>query len=245
MSKAELMARLSEIIYKKNTRIKEELLKLKINKSFIYQEKDLKWMLVECQGEKIIAIRGSSNTKNWIRNLNFLWAKTIKGLGKFHRGFINGSQYIEKHLKFSSNNVNEFSITGHSLGGALAFDLGLLLEESGVNIKDVYTFGEPMSCKRLDYEPKFNHYRYINNLDIVSTIPPSIMGYEHYGEELYVNDMGSIIKEPSEWEVNIDRLSTLYKNKRLSEFILDHPVRLYVDALSNDRVDLTKKYKEV
>lgn len=69
--------------------------------------------------------------------------------------------------------------TGHSLGGALArlAAARLYFEESNLLADGVYSFGQPRTCDWIlarAYDKAFTDrtYRFINNNDIVTQLPP-------------------------------------------------------------------------
>jgi hypothetical protein len=88
-------------------------------------------------------------------------------------------------------------ITGHSLGGAMAAMMGVMLqhETKARNIrkklKAVYTFGQPMigdpsfaaACQRNEFLRE-NLIRYVNDSDVVPHLPPGASGpFQHFGRE--------------------------------------------------------------
>lgn len=94
-------------------------------------------------------------------------------------------------------------ITGHSLGGAMAVIMGLILmfedeyENIRKSLKGVYTFGQPMvGCNdladaydKLDHEAKKPILRLVYRNDPVPHLPSYEFGrYQHIGEEIkYIN----------------------------------------------------------
>jgi hypothetical protein len=89
-------------------------------------------------------------------------------------------------------------ITGHSLGGAMAalMTIMLLTEENGYDDirprwKATYTFGQPMmgspdfaaACNR-NHFLRNNVIRYIYNRDVAPQLPPTFTGdFAHFGQE--------------------------------------------------------------
>jgi hypothetical protein len=88
-------------------------------------------------------------------------------------------------------------ITGHSLGGAMAAMMAVMLwterayEPIARKLRAVYTFGQPMigepglakACDRDEFLHK-NVIRYIHGHDIVPQLPPDVSGpFAHFGQE--------------------------------------------------------------
>ena len=105
----------------------------------------------------VLAFRGSENFQNWFTNLNvfFTTLEACDGC-RVHAGFQNMWDQIRKDVIGALNdildeeNIREFLITGHSLGGAIAVLASLDLvhmwdrkakPRSGFR---VYTFGQPV-----------------------------------------------------------------------------------------------------
>ena len=145
-----------------------------------------------------IAIRGTSNFKNWLEDLNYIEKTFSLQKGRetssveLHCGFYQATkavfQTIEEHLKKGY----QTRITGHSLGGAIAAILTLLMYDKGYIVDRCITFGQPRitnhrGAEQLSYLPLL---RIINQDDIVPTVPISTLlnwfkgGYAHFGAEI-------------------------------------------------------------
>jgi triacylglycerol lipase len=114
--------------------------------------------------------------------------------------------------------------TGHSLGGSLAtlaadrFDLIPASGRPGP-LGGVYTFGSPMVGERR-FVDGFNErhrdrsFRFVNDRDTVTRVPPSIFGYRHVNDQRFVGS-----DDP---EVNI-----------FQEGLIDHTPRRYATLVWN------------
>jgi len=224
MRKELFMAKLSEIVYKRDSRMREELEKLGI-KSFIKREiKDLKYIIIEKNDELYMAIRGSANKKNWMRNFNFFPKKGV------HRGFKKASDVILKDIKLLKLEDKLINVTGHSLAGAISMLVGLELKANSI-----YTFGQPRVFTR---KKKINldgilYKRYINNLDVVTQVPPVWLGYKHHTIPYYITHNGVIYIDPSDKVITVDRLETLAKNKNIKETYKDHEISYYIKLIED------------
>lgn len=93
--------------------------------------------------------------------------------GKVHRGFKEALDEIWPdllpYIRKIQGKGSKIWITGHSLGGALA----TLCAGRYGNVQGVYTFGSPRVGDEA-FKDKFDvkMYRFVNNYDIVSRVPP-------------------------------------------------------------------------
>jgi triacylglycerol lipase len=86
---------------------------------------------------------------------------------------------------------------GHSLGGAMATICTYRCKASAIvrDPQELHTFGSPrVGCKRWIRHADVMHYRWVHNNDIVTRVPPVLMGYRHCGNEIYLDRYGRIRK---------------------------------------------------
>jgi hypothetical protein len=113
------------------------------------------------------------------------------GVGaKFHQGFVRAIGDIWEPLFEAVNAERKKSerpiwLTGHSLGGALAFIGAWLFRRKFVNIHQVYTFGAPMignelAIQALDREYAGKIFRCVNRPDPVPKLPTVSLIANHY-----------------------------------------------------------------
>jgi hypothetical protein len=108
---------------------------------------------------------------------------------------LNGRSVLDN--KSVPNSLEALYITGHSLGGAMAAIMAVLLNSNSDasrimnRLKAVYTFGQPMvgspefaeNCNE-DAFLRDNVVRYVYKLDLVPALPPRISGsFAHFGKE--------------------------------------------------------------
>jgi triacylglycerol lipase len=160
--------------------------------------------------------------------------------GQIHIGFRNAvdSVYsqIETTLKQWSGGGRTLWITGHSLGGALAMLTAAYLRfpaDPTMTLPrpfaGLYTFGQPrvgnvQFCDVCAADFGSFYFRYVNDQDIVTRVPPRELGYWHTGHDEFMDSNGAIHEDPAWWQIFLDRikvgLSTM-KDMREGKFTID------------------------
>jgi len=151
--------------------------------------------------------------------------------GKVHRGFKYALNDVWKniieHMEICEANKKQIFITGHSLGAALATLVAGRLNNPNVVL---YTYGSPrVGSKKWNSMQKFTHYRFRNNNDLVTRIPPAFMGFRHNGKFMYFDTISEIVENPG----FIKRLVEWFKGIITGVFTLsfdsfsDHDISTY------------------
>lgn len=185
----------------------------------------------------VLACRGTELSEwNDIRADVNVGTVLIEAMGRVHRGFNKEVDdiwpFCEKELQ-----VHElpFYFCGHSLGGAMATICAARARGPLVRCqpRELFTFGSPrVGCKQYIRSFELSYYRFVNNNDIVTRIPPAWMGYQHSGQEVYFNRNGDIrqygylLKRRDRWKAFISGL--LY---RKIDHLADHSIQAYCDHL--------------
>lgn len=119
-------------------------------------------------------------------------------VGRVHRGFKQEVDDLWPMLKEDLvSNTLPLWFCGHSLGGAMAtISSGrCFLSHINSNPEQLFTFGSPrVGDKSYIHHVQLDHFRFVNNNDIVSRVPPVWLGYSHAGHEVYFNRYGRIAK---------------------------------------------------
>ena len=69
----------------------------------------------------------------------------------------------------------------------------------------LFTYGSPrVGDRRYVNYCQLNHYRWVNNNDIVARVPPTWLGYTHAGREMYLNTHGKL-RRLTRWQRTKDR----------------------------------------
>ncbi len=192
----------------------------------------------------IVACRGTEPTEwNDIKadvNAATALAETA---GRVHRGFKQEVDDIWPLLEEALvNNTKTLWFTGHSLGGAMATICAgrCFLSHIKSMPEQVFTYGSPrVGDKAYVNYVKLDHYRWVNNNDIVTRVPPPWMGYRHTGREMYFNARGKL-RKLSGWQRTKDRWRGFWmgiKQGKIDHFA-DHSMNRYIryicDAIAAD-----------
>ena len=223
-----------------------------------FEDKTAQCFVANNEKFAIVAFRGSEarlrkgNTDpgyifaDWMANFNFLPEPWDQG-GNVHRGFkaalLEVWTDLEDYVSNLQKNNLKIWITGHSLGAALA----TLAADRYGNVQGLYTYGSPRVGDQ-DFKKDFNvnTYRFVNNSDIVTKVPPSGM-YYHIGELKYIDSEGIIHDNTNRWERWSDEIQGKFNNvfnalgqsrkgftEVLLEPIVDHVPTLYAIHIWNN-----------
>lgn len=152
---------------------------------------DVTYFIALKSNAALIVFRGTDSFKDMRHNINFR-RKVIpygnyKSKIRVHAGFISAYKNTEirqKILSIINGEIKNISITGHSLGAALAalcaVDLGY--HDASRNI-EVVLFGSPRVGNRafaVSYNKRLpNTMRFENGNDLVTKLPFKLLGYQH------------------------------------------------------------------
>ena len=171
----------------------------------------------------VIAFRGTEQRiDDWLTNLDFGKEQDLLD-GKVHSGFykatIDTIDIIERsigkmralHATNGRRPAQSLWFTGHSLGGALAMLAVSRFIEEDYPVDGLYTFGQPRTGDR-NFARNFNlefqqrAFRFVNNNDPVTRIPPRSWQYSHTGSLRYITESGAIEDDIGFWNRFLDRL---------------------------------------
>ena len=147
----------------------------------------------------VIAFRGTE-PKQWNDLAADAKVRTVLSelAGKVHRGFKREADDLWPLVETSMlRNSKQLYLCGHSLGAAMATICALRCVESHIpsHPAELFTFGSPrIGNKRYLASAPLNHFRFVNNNDIVAQVPPLWLGYRHSGCEVYANRQGKLIR---------------------------------------------------
>lgn len=162
----------------------------------------------------VVAFRGTDkdDPSDVADDINALPAPWAAG-GKVHRGFAGALADVRSEVERALQPLQcRLLFTGHSLGAALATLLAGVRAPAAL-----YTFGSPMVGDS-DFVATLSgvkSYRYVDCTDIVTRIPPEILGYRHLGRPYYIAQDRSISFDPGESFIRKDR----------TEAFLEYPLK--------------------
>jgi len=141
-------------------------------------------IIARANGFNIIAFRGTEfDFEDILRDIRVLpwWSKEI---GHFvHAGFLKAARQA---LPIAAELKRPIILTGHSLGGAIARVVSLLLNRPDIT---VITFGEPRSIiGTLAERRNIRSMRYVNGNDAVPKHPWPLWGYRHQGRRRNIGE---------------------------------------------------------
>jgi triacylglycerol lipase len=143
---------------------------------------------------------------NWMTDLEALlipFATYFGGpeVGQVHKGFAEALLGVwlslTETVKLYQDNGQTLWITGHSLGGALAvLTAAAFTFVNRMPINGVYTYGQPRVgdltfCTMCDSHFGTQHFRFVNDKDIVTRVPPRI--YLHFPEPEHYGHSGKVL----------------------------------------------------
>lgn len=187
----------------------------------------------------ILAFRGTQQRcwRDWTTDLKI---KLVPGCGgKVHCGFLAALDRIWDELMSElakhHRSHQALWITGHSLGAALATLAASRLHQS---VNAVYTFGSPRVGDR-QFSDRFERllgdrtFRLVNDEDLVTRVPPRVLGYRHVGEVLYFDQAGVLRQDEQAWRKFLDRVHVSLEDLlEPGEGFRDHNMEVYAKLLA-------------
>lgn len=185
----------------------------------------------------VIACRGTEpNEWNDIRadaNATSVLAETT---GKVHGGFKTEVDDLWPMLETAlMDNDQPLWFCGHSLGGAMATICAgrCFLSHISSSPEQLFTYGSPrVGDKTYINYVELEHFRFVNNNDIVTRVPPTFLGFRHCGGEVYIDSNGKIRtisligKRRDRWKGFLRGL----RRWKIDHFS-DHSIHGYIDAI--------------
>jgi len=144
---------------------------------------------------QLIAVRGTSNIENAVVDVAFVLVEDkITGID-IHQGFLLSARDIYEQVRPLLEPGYKINTIGHSLGGATALILAMMLDAQGYNVDEVITFGQP-KVTNITGSQTFKHLnvkRLVTPKDMVPLVPPvdpvNLMDFSifwHQGTEVFL-----------------------------------------------------------
>ena len=243
-----LFAKLAEIAYCSEDEARSQAKSLGFTTTEFYNRDGAQAYRFMNKHDLVIACRGTQPTElNDIKaDLNAV-PVVAETISRVHKGFKKEVDelwpMVLEDIQRTVNQKKKVWFCGHSLGAAMATIMASRchLYEGIAPVQELYTYGSP----RVGW-PKYcdsltvTHHRWVNNNDIVTRVPLTIMGYRHHGEEHYMNAYGNV-RRVTGWQRFKDRMRGMWmglKRGKIDNFG-DHDIGLYIANLEmyNDNME--------
>ncbi len=185
---------------------------------------------------QLLAVRGTDNIKNIIVDSAFvLVPDELSGID-IHQGFLLSARDIYQHIQSDIKPGYTIDTVGHSLGGATALILAMMLDAQGYPVGEVITFGQP-KVTNITGSQKFKHLnitRLVTAKDMVPLVPPAdfmdlmkLSIFWHQGKEvvLYEDDRYSVLSGISSMRRTIDFLNDIPSEQHLNNHFMTTYIR--------------------
>lgn len=235
-----LFARLSSIAYNDNVKeVKNQAKELGFTEIEFYDRAGAQAYRFQNKDDLVIACRGTQPTC-WndigadLKALPVL-AETVS---RVHKGFKEEVDelwpMVREDLEAKQPTQNLW-FCGHSLGAAMATIMAsrCFKYEAVPDPVELYTYGSPrVGWKGYVVDLGVVHHRWVNNNDIVTTVPYNWMGYHHHGEEHYLNAYGNVRKATG-WQRFKDKWRGIWMGLKAGKVdsFSDHSIDLYIAYL--------------
>ncbi len=238
-----LFAKLSSIAYNDNIKeVKKQVKVLGFTTVEFYNRDGAQAYRFMNKEDLVIACRGTQPTEfNDISADLKAFPVVAETISRVHRGFKAEVDelwpMVCEDIARTVNVKKKLWICGHSLGAAMATIMSNRCECDSLlnNPEELYTYGSPR-VGWPTYVKSFGviHHRWKNNNDIVTTVPPTFLGFRHCGELHYLNAFGNY-RKPTGWQLVKDKLRGLWlgiKKGQVDSFS-DHSMDNYIAYLEH------------
>src|SRR5574341_809672 len=185
-----------------------------------------------------VVVRGTSNLDNVKRDVDYNKVVDSRLQVPLHKGFADTAVQAYRFAKPLLKPDYETRVTGHSLGGAAAVIVLMLLKEDGMRVGQAMTFGQPKVTNRQGVA-KYRSLpllRFVNDKDPIPLLPPldvfSILDegpYQHLGPEVVLKDGPNYVYFA---EHQAERFSVIsFWNTLGNQQPPDHPIANYIQSL--------------
>ena len=238
LGRALLFAELSMLAYNDEDETRRASQKLGFHDVTLYDRDGSQAYRFRSDHDCVIACRGTEpNEWNDIRADANAAAVVAETAGKVHRGFKTEVDDLWPMLEaVLASNQQPLWFCGHSLGGAMATICAgrCFLSHIDSNPEQLYTYGSPRvgNTAYINYVA-LDHFRFVNNNDIVTRVPPILLGYRHSGREVYIDRHGRLrrlnllLRRRDRWRGFLAGL----RKWKLDHFS-DHSIHRYIDAIA-------------
>jgi hypothetical protein len=184
-----------------------------------------------------VAVRGTANFANAALDAEYIPEADPRLGVRLHRGFGKAAPELFDHVKPKLREGYAVTVTGHSLGGALAAILGRYLQRDGFGVRKVVTFGQPKvtNTAGADEFAPLPITRFVHKNDPVPDVPPLMVAhddnwrYTHFGPEVILWTGARYIYLEQHQTVALAVLS--FWRDITDHSVDDHSMDAYVEAI--------------
>jgi triacylglycerol lipase len=202
----------------------------------------------------VVAFRGTRSTQmaDWMADFEIFQSPFTKyfsapNVGSVHDGFAlllsKSWKVIQGEVLRCQDEAQTLWITGHSLGGALAaMATAAFTFAAREPVNGLYTFGQPRIgdlgfCNQCDSQFGETMFRFVNNEDIVTRVPPRILPrfplpefYGHSGQLRYFDGDGALHSDDHFWNSFLINVDVGFENMLplLAAPVDDHALKNYI-----------------
>lgn len=216
LSNAYWLARAARIAYQDKDKIEPATRQIDLDKFAFLSKDDTEGFVAANDKIVVVSFRGTqpSHLKDLLADAK---VHKVPGplAGVVHRGFLHAFELVEDAMFDAIRGFRDqrqsLWCTGHSLGAALAVIATAKLLAAGDNVNGLYDFGQPRVGDEEfvnEFERRIDgrYFRFVNNNDTVTRVPPRALGYDHMGALRYIDSDGAIQTDMSFWDSFLDRV---------------------------------------
>ncbi len=240
LNNAYWLARAAEAAYDQKAKLQKAVKGLGLDDFEFLCKKDTEGFVASNDKLIIVAFRGAEPTHLQDLLSDAKIRKVSCPAGKMHRGFLGAYQLVQDDMfkaieqMRDKTNPQTLCFTGHSLGAVLAAVAVTHALADAQQVSGIYSFGQPRVGDE-EYTDAFNqwigqrYFRFVNNNDTVTRVPPRSLGYSHTGQMRYIDSDGAIHADFSKWEKFLNRVTGRMEDflKPGTDGLKDHAMPLY------------------
>jgi len=232
-----LFAELSQIAYMPPRPASTCVRKIGFSESLYFDRDGAQAYRFRNEHDCVIVCRGTEpNEWNDVKADANAVAVLAETIGRVHSGFKQEVDDLWPILEpVLADNEQPLWFAGHSLGGAMATICAFRCKVSRIcsSPEGLFTYGSPRVGDRayVNYH-RLVHYRWVNNNDIVTRVPPTWLGYHHAGHEMYLDYRGRV-REIEGWRRVFDRFRGFLRGlwRFNIDHFSDHSMERYIDYI--------------
>ena len=246
LNNAYWLAQAAKIAYQEKDTIQPAVANLGLENFEFLSKDDTEGYIAANEEIIVVAFRGTepSHLQDLLADARL---HKVKGpLGDVHRGFLRAFKLVKDDMYNAieryrdKDNPQSLWLTGHSLGAALAVVATAHLLADEQTVDGLYNFGQPRvgdDTFAEEFQRLFQgqYFRFVNNNDAVTRVPPRAFGYSHTGELRYIESSGEIQEDMGFWKSFLDRVSGRIEDflKPGTDGLKDHSMGDYVQHIEN------------